>query len=180
MPSAPEARSETDCGGAHWSSASISIQVSCRWSSAQTVSFLQPGERSSYALLGAREPGRSERVRRSDRRSRARWSWRGVYAASEGLSVVSSTAASSAARPVPRPGSRTISIPTGISGMALMGRAYNQAQVRRPDGHPGGGRRARTLQDGMFQLTLSDGEHVRTRSLSDAGGALPQARDREL
>jgi len=96
-----------------------------------------------------------------------------VYAASEGLSVVvfdcrsfgGQAGASSRIE-------NYLGFPTGISGMALMGRAYNQAQKFGAQMViPAEVDALEALQDGMFQLTLSDGEHVRTRSVVIAGGA---------
>ena len=93
-----------------------------------------------------------------------------------------STAAHSAARPGHRRGSRTIwAFPTGITGMALMARAYNQAQkfgveMAIPDeatglaGDP-------TTTAGRFVLSLSNDERVRARSVVIASGrAIPAAR----
>jgi thioredoxin reductase (NADPH) len=99
-----------------------------------------------------------------------------VYAASEGLSVLALDCrafggqAGASARI-----ENYLGFPTGITGIALMGRAYNQAQkfgvemaipdeVVSLDGydHPGKGR---------FVLTLSDDERIRARSLVIASGA---------
>jgi thioredoxin reductase (NADPH) len=96
-----------------------------------------------------------------------------VYAASEGLSVVvfdcrSFGGQAGASARI----ENYLGFPTGISGMALMGRAYNQAQKFGAQMViPAEVDALETLQDGMFQLTLSDGEHVRTRSVVIAGGA---------
>ena len=96
-----------------------------------------------------------------------------VYAASEGLSVAvfdcrsfgGQAGASSRIE-------NYLGFPTGISGMALMGRAYSQAQKFGAQMViPAEVDALETLQDGMFQLTLSDGEHIRTRSVVIAGGA---------
>jgi thioredoxin reductase (NADPH) len=99
-----------------------------------------------------------------------------VYAASEGLSVLVLDCrafggqAGASARI-----ENYLGFPTGISGMALMGRAYTQAQkfgaeMAIPDevnglavpGDPG---------DGRFVLTLSNNERVTARSVVIAGGA---------
>ena len=99
-----------------------------------------------------------------------------VYAASEGLSVLVLDCrafggqAGASARI-----ENYLGFPTGISGMALMGRAYSQAQkfgaeMAIPDevnglavpGDPG---------DGRFVLTLSNNERVTARSVVIAGGA---------
>ncbi|HTK36550.1 MAG TPA: FAD-dependent oxidoreductase [Caulobacteraceae bacterium] len=96
-----------------------------------------------------------------------------VYAASEGLSAlvldrrsIGGQAGASARI------ENYLGFPTGISGMALMGRAYNQAQKFGAQMViPAEVDALKTLEDGTFQLTLSDGEHVRTRSVVIAGGA---------
>ncbi len=86
-----------------------------------------------------------------------------VYAASEGCRSSCSIAARSAARPARPRASRIISAsPTGISGMALTARAFNQAQkfgaeMAIPDEITG-----LTQKDGVFHLSLSDGEDVRS------------------
>jgi thioredoxin reductase (NADPH) len=96
-----------------------------------------------------------------------------VYAASEGLSVVvfdcrSFGGQAGASARI----ENYLGFPTGISGMALMGRAYNQAQKFGVQmAIPAEVNALETLQDGMFKLTLSDGEHVRTRAVVIAGGA---------
>jgi thioredoxin reductase (NADPH) len=98
-----------------------------------------------------------------------------VYAASEGLSVLvldcrafgGQAGASSRIE-------NYLGFPTGISGLALMARAYNQAQkfgaemaipseVTRLRCHP-------TADGGRFQLVLADGEHVGARSVVIAAG----------
>jgi thioredoxin reductase (NADPH) len=99
-----------------------------------------------------------------------------VYAGSEGLSVLVLDCrafggqAGASARI-----ENYMGFPTGISGMALMGRAYTQAQkfgaemaipdevsnLRTPDGSSGG----------RFVLTLSNGERVSGRSVVIASGA---------
>ncbi|MBS0471348.1 MAG: FAD-dependent oxidoreductase [Proteobacteria bacterium] len=95
-----------------------------------------------------------------------------VYAASEGLSVVLLDCrafggqAGASARI-----ENYLGFPTGISGMALMARAFNQAQkfgaeIAIPDevvGLKGG--------DGQFHLGLANGETVRARSVVIASGA---------
>jgi thioredoxin reductase (NADPH) len=98
-----------------------------------------------------------------------------VYAASEGLSVLvldcrsfgGQAGASSRIE-------NYLGFPTGISGMALMGRAYNQAQKFGAQMViPTEARAVRVLREagGLFQLTLSDDEHVRARSVIVASGA---------
>ncbi len=98
-----------------------------------------------------------------------------VYAASEGLSALSWIAAHSAARPARRPGSKTISVfLPGITGMALMARAYNQAQkfgaeMAIPD-------EATSLSAGRTpgdcsRVNLRIGERVKARSVVIATGA---------
>jgi thioredoxin reductase (NADPH) len=98
-----------------------------------------------------------------------------VYAASEGLSVIVLDCrafggqAGASARI-----ENYLGFPTGISGMALMARAYNQAQkfgadmaipdlVRTLDGQGGNG--------GAFALHLQSGEQVSARSVVVATGA---------
>ncbi|MEO7053641.1 MAG: FAD-dependent oxidoreductase, partial [Rhizomicrobium sp.] len=96
-----------------------------------------------------------------------------VYAASEGLSTLvldcrsfgGQAGASSRIE-------NYLGFPTGITGLALMARAYNQAQkfgaeIAIPD-------EAAKLEDGVgarFHLHLGDGEHVRANSLVVASGA---------
>ena len=97
-----------------------------------------------------------------------------VYAASEGLSVAACDArafggqAGASARI-----ENYLGFPTGISGLALTGRAYNQAQkfgaemmipieVKALDC---------TREDGAFGLTLDDGEVLRAKSVVVASGA---------
>src|SRR4051812_21998178 len=97
-----------------------------------------------------------------------------VYAASEGLSVAACDArafggqAGASARI-----ENYLGFPTGISGLALTARAYNQAQkfgaemmipieVRSLDC---------TRQDGVFGLMLDDGQMLRTKSVVVASGA---------
>jgi thioredoxin reductase (NADPH) len=99
-----------------------------------------------------------------------------VYAASEGLSVLVLDCrafggqAGASARI-----ENYLGFPTGISGMALMARAYNQAQkfgveMAIPD-------EVRSLEptadpaNGHMSLTLASGERVRTRSVIIASGA---------
>jgi thioredoxin reductase (NADPH) len=99
-----------------------------------------------------------------------------VYAASEGLSVLVLDCrafggqAGASARI-----ENYLGFPTGISGMALMARAYNQAQkfgaeVAIPDEvvrlrcHP-------DSEDARFQLVLADDERVSTRAVVIASGA---------
>ncbi len=95
-----------------------------------------------------------------------------VYAASEGLSTLvldcrsfgGQAGASSRIE-------NYLGFPTGISGLALMARAYNQAQkfgaeIAIPD-------ESRTLAQGgsPFQITLGNGETVQARSVVLASGA---------
>ncbi len=96
-----------------------------------------------------------------------------VYAASEGLSTLvldcrsfgGQAGASSRIE-------NYLGFPTGISGLALMARAYNQAQkfgaeIAIPD-------EASRLEEGngaRFVVNLGDGEHVRANSLVVASGA---------
>jgi len=98
-----------------------------------------------------------------------------VYAASEGLSVIvldcrsfgGQAGASSRIE-------NYLGFPTGISGMALMGRAYNQAQKFGAQMViPAEARALRPLREtsGLFELTLADDERVRTRSVIVASGA---------
>jgi thioredoxin reductase (NADPH) len=96
-----------------------------------------------------------------------------VYAASEGLSVIVLDCrafggqAGASARI-----ENYLGFPTGITGMALMGRAYSQAQkfgveTAIPD-------EVRSLSvdpEGGYQLILADDERVRARSVVVAGGA---------
>jgi len=96
-----------------------------------------------------------------------------VYAASEGLSTLvldcrsfgGQAGASSRIE-------NYLGFPTGITGLALMARAYNQAQkfgaeIAIPD-------EASKLEDGddaRFRVHLGDGEHVRANTLVVASGA---------
>jgi thioredoxin reductase (NADPH) len=99
-----------------------------------------------------------------------------VYAASEGLSalVLESRAFGGQAGASARI-ENYLGFPTGISGMALMGRAYSQAQkfgveMAIPDevrGLEATGERA----DGRFVLTLTNAERVSARSVVIASGA---------
>ncbi len=99
-----------------------------------------------------------------------------VYAASEGLSVIVLDCrafggqAGASARI-----ENYLGFPTGITGLALMARAYNQAQkfgvemvipdeVISLDDHPGPG-------GGRFQLGLGNGERVSTHTVVIASGA---------
>jgi thioredoxin reductase (NADPH) len=99
-----------------------------------------------------------------------------VYAASEGLSVLVLDCrafggqASASARI-----ENYLGFPTGITGMALMGRAYNQAQkfgaeMAIPD-QVVGIRCADSEEDRRFVLTLADEERVSCRSVIIASGA---------
>jgi thioredoxin reductase (NADPH) len=96
-----------------------------------------------------------------------------VYGASEGLSVLVLDCrafggqAGASARI-----ENYLGFPTGISGQALMGRAYVQAQkfgveVAIPDAAAG----LRRADDGVFEIALADGERVRTRTVVIASGA---------
>jgi thioredoxin reductase (NADPH) len=97
-----------------------------------------------------------------------------VYAGSEGLSVLvldcrsfgGQAGASSRIE-------NYLGFPTGISGMALMARAYNQAQkfgvqMAIPDEAIG---LSTAEEGGRFALTLASGERVRARSVVIATGA---------
>jgi thioredoxin reductase (NADPH) len=99
-----------------------------------------------------------------------------VYAGSEGLSVLVLDChafggqAGASARI-----ENYLGFPTGITGMALMGRAYNQAQkfgadMAIPDEVQGLQAQA-SLEDGRFLLTLADAERVRARAVIIASGA---------
>jgi thioredoxin reductase (NADPH) len=98
-----------------------------------------------------------------------------VYAASEGLSVIvldcrSFGGQAGASARI----ENYLGFPTGISGMALMGRAYNQAQKFGAQMViPAEARAVQVLREagGLFQLTLSDDESVRARSVIVASGA---------
>src|SRR5262249_55864215 len=96
-----------------------------------------------------------------------------VYAGSEGLSVLVLDCrafggqAGASARI-----ENYLGFPTGISGMALMGRAYNQAQkfgveMAIPDEAIG----FDDAGDNSFVLRLADGETVKARSIVLASGA---------
>jgi thioredoxin reductase (NADPH) len=99
-----------------------------------------------------------------------------VYAASEGLSVLVLDCrafggqAGASARI-----ENYLGFPTGITGMALMGRAYNQAQkfgadIAIPD-EVQGLQAQPALEDGRFLLTLANAERVRARAVIIASGA---------
>ena len=99
-----------------------------------------------------------------------------VYAASEGLSVLVLDCrafggqAGASARI-----ENYLGFPTGITGMALMARAYNQAQkfgveMAIPD-QVSGLQLSEDPVRGRFVLTLSNGERVRARSVIVASGA---------
>ena len=97
-----------------------------------------------------------------------------VYAASEGLSVVVLDArafggqAGASARI-----ENYLGFPTGISGQALAGRAFTQAQKFGADIMIPVGARALDCSrpDGAFALTLDGGERLRARSVVVASGA---------
>jgi thioredoxin reductase (NADPH) len=96
----------------------------------------------------------------------------GVYAASEGLQVVlfdcrSFGGQAGASARI----ENYLGFPTGITGMALMARAYNQAQkfgaeIAIPDEVAGLSER-----DGVFHLDLANKESVKARSVIIASGA---------
>jgi thioredoxin reductase (NADPH) len=98
-----------------------------------------------------------------------------VYAASEGLSVLvldcrSFGGQAGASARI----ENYLGFPTGISGMALMARAYNQAQkfgveMAIPD--EVSGLQCRDDSDGRFVLKLSNDERVTARSVVIASGA---------
>src|SRR5712672_101697 len=98
-----------------------------------------------------------------------------VYAASEGLSVLvldcrSFGGQAGASARI----ENYLGFPTGISGIALMARAYNQAQkfgveMAIPD--EVSGLQCRGDADGRFVLKLSNGERVTARSVVIASGA---------
>ena len=97
-----------------------------------------------------------------------------VYAASEGLSAIvfDSHAFGGQAGASARI-ENYLGFPTGISGLALMARAYNQAQkfgaeMAIPDEVSG---LSAPITDGHFVLQLRDGERVSTRSIVVASGA---------
>ncbi len=99
-----------------------------------------------------------------------------VYAASEGLSVlVTETRAFGGQAGASARIENYLGFPTGISGMALMARAYNQAQkfgaelmipdqVTRLQCHPDG-------NGARFQLVLANGERAGARAVVIASGA---------
>lgn len=98
-----------------------------------------------------------------------------VYAASEGLSTLvldcrsfgGQAGASSRIE-------NYLGFPTGISGLALMAGAYNQAQKFGAElAIPDGATQLNPDQEGgaRFRLALTSGEHVRTRSVVIASGA---------
>jgi thioredoxin reductase (NADPH) len=99
-----------------------------------------------------------------------------VYAGSEGLSVLNCDCrtfggqAGASARI-----ENYLGFPTGISGMALMARAYNQAQKFGVEmvipNEATGLKPAIDADTGGFSLTLSSGEAIRTRSVVIASGA---------
>ena len=99
-----------------------------------------------------------------------------VYAGSEGLRalVLDSRAFGGQAGASARI-ENYLGFPTGISGMSLMARAYNQAQkfgveIAIPD--EALGLNAGTFaRDGRFVLDLVDGEHARARAVVIASGA---------
>jgi thioredoxin reductase (NADPH) len=99
-----------------------------------------------------------------------------VYAASEGLSVLvlDSRAFGGQAGASARI-ENYLGFPTGISGMALMGRAYSQAQkfgaeMAIPD--EAGSLQGQTVSDeGRFLVTLANKERVRARAVVIASGA---------
>jgi thioredoxin reductase (NADPH) len=99
-----------------------------------------------------------------------------VYAASEGLStlVLDCRAFGGQAGASARI-ENYLGFPTGITGAALMARAYNQAQkfgaeMAIPD-EVGGLERHADLNGGCLSLTLANGERVRARAIIIASGA---------
>src|ERR1700738_770629 len=99
-----------------------------------------------------------------------------VYAASEGLStlVLDCRAFGGQAGASARI-ENYLGFPTGITGAALMARAYNQAQkfgaeMAIPD-EVGGLERHTDLNGGCLSLTLANGERVRARAIIIASGA---------
>jgi thioredoxin reductase (NADPH) len=97
-----------------------------------------------------------------------------VYAASEGLSVLALDCrafggqAGASARI-----ENYLGFPTGISGIALMARAFNQAQKFGVEmAIPDEATRLTSLNDArLFELGLADGEQVRSRAVVIASGA---------
>jgi thioredoxin reductase (NADPH) len=96
-----------------------------------------------------------------------------VYAASEGLSVLTLDCrafggqAGASARI-----ENYLGFPTGISGMALMARAFNQAQKFGVEmAIPDEAASLSTSEDGVYALRLSNGEQVRCRAVVVASGA---------
>ena len=97
-----------------------------------------------------------------------------MYASSEGLSVLALDCrafggqAGASARI-----ENYLGFPTGISGMALMARAFNQAQKFGVEmAIPDQAARLTTLaEEGLFELGLADGERVRSRAVVVASGA---------
>jgi thioredoxin reductase (NADPH) len=95
-----------------------------------------------------------------------------VYASSEGLSVIlldcrSFGGQAGASARI----ENYLGFPTGITGIALMARAYNQAQkfgaeIAIPDEVTN-----LTERDGVFHLALADGENLRARCVVIASGA---------
>jgi thioredoxin reductase (NADPH) len=99
-----------------------------------------------------------------------------VYAGSEGLSVLVLDCrafggqAGASARI-----ENYLGFPTGITGMALMGRAHSQAlkfgvEMAIPD-EVGSLRRQAGVEEGRFLLTLANNEHARARAVIIASGA---------
>ncbi len=124
------------------------------------VGSIDPGRIYDVAVVGAGPAGLSA----------------AVYAASEGLSVLvlDSLAFGGQAGASARI-ENYLGFPTGISGMALMARAYNQAQkfgveMAIPDTVTGLVSAADEERGGVT-LLLSNGERVRSRSLVIASGA---------
>jgi thioredoxin reductase (NADPH) len=96
-----------------------------------------------------------------------------VYGSSEGLSVLvldcrsfgGQAGASSRIE-------NYLGFPTGISGLALMARAYNQAQKFGVEmAIPDEAAALKVLEQGQFELTLQNGEHTTARSVVIASGA---------
>ena len=90
-----------------------------------------------------------------------------VYAASEGLSVLVIEPTRPAARPAPaRKIENYLGFPTGISGQALAGRAFTQAQKFGAEIASPRRRRALACERRPYhELELDDGERVRARAV---------------
>ncbi len=95
-----------------------------------------------------------------------------VYAGSEGLStlVLDCRAFGGQAGASSRI-ENYLGFPTGISGMALMGRAYTQAQKFGVETAIPDEAGALTAEDGLFTLSLANAERARARAVVVASGA---------